>query len=121
MSYHTQECKFHSSLNIYVIIYFQDVSDDEIIADGELSSASSTDPCSLTDLVPVTSQFVYMLQLLNSNAFPIIGSKISWFTFPDFDTVTKKLLEGTWDILINIKDKAQVEALMNIPKSWQAG
>ena len=90
---------FYSSLNIYgVIIYFQDISDDEIIADGESSSASSTDPCSLTDLVPVTSQFVYMLQLLNSNAFPIIGSKISWFTFPDFDTVTKKLLEGTWDI-----------------------
>ena len=64
---HTQECTFHSSLNIYgVILYFQDVSDDEIIADGELSFASSTDPCSLTDLVPVTSQFVYMLELLNA-------------------------------------------------------
>ena len=94
-----RERNFHSSLNIYgVVIYFQDVSDDEIIADGELSSASSTDPCSLTDLVPVTSQFVYMLQLLNSNAFPIIGSKISLFTFPDFDTVTKKLLVSAWDI-----------------------
>ena len=94
-----QKCKFHSSLNIYgVVIYFQDVSGDEIIGDGEVSSASSTDPCSLTDLVPVTSQFVYMLELLNVNAFPIIGSKISLFTFPDFDTVTKKLLVSVRDI-----------------------
>ena len=99
ISYHTQECKFHSSLNIYgVIIYFQDVSDDEIIADGELSSASSTDPCSLTDLEPVTSQFAYMLELLNVNAFAIIGSKISLLTFLDFDTVTEKLLVSAWDI-----------------------
>ena len=90
---------FYSSLNIYgVIIYFQDISDDEIIADGESSSASSTDPCSLTDLVPVTSQFVYMLELLNSNAFPIIDSKISLLTLLDFDTVTEKLLVSAWDI-----------------------
>ena len=94
-----RERKFHSSLNIYgVVIYLQDVSDDEIIADGELSSASSTDPFSLTDLVPVTSQFVYMLELLNSNAFPIIDSKISLLTFLDFDTVTEKLLVSAWDI-----------------------
>ena len=48
--------------------------------------------------MPVTSQFVYMLELLNGNAFPIIGSKISLFTFPDFDTVTKKLLVSVRDI-----------------------
>ena len=100
ISYHTQECKFHSSLNIYsVIIYFQDVSDDEIIADGELSSASSTDPCSQTDLVPVTAQFALMLELLNSNAFTTIGSiGISLLTFLDFDTVTEKLLVSAQDI-----------------------
>ena len=57
-----RERKFHSSLNIYgVVIYFQDVSDDEIIADGELISALSTDPCSQTDLVPVTSQTLCLL------------------------------------------------------------
>ena len=84
------------------------------MADGELSSASSTDPCSLTDLVPVTAQFVYMRELLNSNAFTIIGSKISWFTFPDFDTVIKKFLKVPGILLINIKDKTLVEALIII-------
>ena len=62
------------------------------MSDCELGVQSSSGPCSPTDLVAVTPNFVYMLELMNCNAVTFINSNFSLFTFPDFHMVMKKLL-----------------------------